>query len=109
MPYEITKTKKGQPKQRVLTVRVTEELEQKIRQNAESSNHTITEELTLRLEQSLNRNASRTASFLNLVKAKIDDVELQTGHSWIEHDQSWRLLRDWLAEEMEARNPSNRA
>lgn len=109
MSLEITTKKKGLPKQHVLTVRVTEELQQKIRQNAELSNRTITEELTLRLEQSLNRNASRTASFLNLIKAKIDDIELQTGQSWLEDQRTWQLLGEWLTAEMQARKPTPRS
>jgi len=109
MPLEITTKKKGQPKQHVLTMRVSEEVQKKIREIAESSNRTITEELSLRLEQSLNRNASRTASFLNLIKAKIDDIELQTRQSWLEDQQTWQLLSEWLADEMQARKPTGRS
>ncbi len=107
MPYKITSKKKGQPKQHVLTVRITEELEKKIRQNAESSKRSITEELTLRLEQSLDRNAARTTSFLDLIRTKIGDVELQTKQSWLEDEQTWRILRDWLVDEIDRRNPTN--
>lgn len=91
-----------------LTLRVTEDVRDRLKVSAKQKGRSMTQELEHRLEGSFEEDArvAKTEEFLSFVRHLISNSELKHQASWDKSHDVWQEVRASLIAELESREPS---
>jgi uncharacterized protein (DUF1778 family) len=95
-------------KRSVLTMRVTDELQEKLVAAAAANNRSLSKEVENRLEGSFGdrpANQRTTDTFLDLIRAAIADVEVRADSSWLSDLTAWSIVKQAIMREVDLRAP----
>jgi hypothetical protein len=95
-------------KRSVLTMRITDELQEKLVAAAAANNRSLSKEVENRLEGSFaDRPVSQrtTDTFLDLIRAAIADVEVRADSTWLSDITAWSIVKQTIMREVDLRAP----
>lgn len=95
-------------KRSILTMRITEELRDKLTALAAANNRSMSKEVESRLEESLRPALGtdrQSEAFLGVVRATIADVEARADASWLTDLEVWSFVKQALNRELDKRAP----
>lgn len=95
-------------KRSVLTMRVSDEVRSRLLLAAEGNGRSLSGEIEYRLEKSFGHGAAasqQTQAFLNLLGARIGDIEARYGASWLCDPKAWAAVKDATLREVDSHAP----
>lgn len=99
----------GRRKVWMLSIRTTADLKGRLETAAEDAGRSVTQEVESRLTRTLDQEevvgGAVTAAFLNLLGARIRDLEVRTGKSWHSDRFTWGAVRDAVINELDNHAP----
>lgn len=94
----------------ILSIRTNADGRQRLVESAESNARSLSEEIEWRLQKTYQVDdfvgGPANAAFIDLIGVSIREVEAATGSSWRTNASVWRLVREKIIAELDAREPS---